>query len=118
MKRDKACLCLPGGLERLTPYSNSPKANKGSHSSDADFKRSCIPGTRRSTDTTIVVSSKTLPVAGIDFLAAFLNDSIQFRAFGFGKNSGATLNGRKALFAVSLTETMNILGNLRQFGRW
>jgi hypothetical protein len=66
---------------------------KGSQSSDVDFKRSRIPGTRRSTETTIVVSSKTLPVADIDLLAAFPDDPIQFRAFGFGKNFGATFDG-------------------------
>jgi len=76
-----------------------------------------MPGTRRKTDTTIVVSSKTLPVAGIDFLTAFPDDPVQFRAFGFRKNCCAAFDGGQTLLSVHFTKSMNICGHFRQFGR-
>jgi hypothetical protein len=116
-KRDNACLCFSGWLEWLTPYSNSPKAKRGSQSSGADFMCSCIPGARRSTDTTIVVSSKILPVAGIHPLAAFLDDPFQFRAFGLGKDLCTTFDGQQTLLTNFLAQTMNIFGDLGQLRR-
>ncbi len=76
-----------------------------------------MPGIRRNTETTIVVSSNTLPVAGIYFLAAFLDDLAQLRTFRLGKDFSTTGDGGKALFAICFAKTMNILSHLRQLGR-
>jgi len=75
-----------------------------------------MPGTRRKTDTTTVVSSKTLPVAGIGLLAAFRDDPLQFGAFRFRQDSGAPFNHRQALRPAGLTQSMDVVGGFFQLG--
>ena len=55
--------------------------------------------------------------AGIDFLTAFPDDPVQFRAFGFRKNCCAAFDGGQTLLSVHFTKSMNICGHFRQFGR-
>jgi hypothetical protein len=76
-----------------------------------------MPGARRRTETTMVVSSTTLPVAGIYFLATFMDDPAQFCALGFGKNLGTARNGGKTLFAIRLTKPVDLSGHFRQLRR-
>jgi hypothetical protein len=99
-----------------SPRTGSPKTNKGSQRSPAEAKRCCMPGTRRSTETTMVVSSRTLPVAGIDFFASFRDDFVQFGAFGFCQYFETALDDRETLGTAGLAKPMNIIGRFFQFG--
>lgn len=77
-----------------------------------------MPGTRRSTDTTTVVSSRTLPIAGIDFLAAFRDDPLQFSAFRFRQDAGTPFNRGKTFRPAGLAEPVDVIGRLFQLGGW
>lgn len=59
-----------------------------------------------------------LPVAGINFLAAFVDDAFQLRAVRVVKNFGATVDRRMTFLAIDLKKLMNVDGHLRQLGSW
>ena len=65
-----------------------------------------------------MVSTRTLPFAFIDLLAAFFDDPGHFVGFFVGQTAGSSPRSSLALQPTAGVQTVNIVGSLLQPLRW